>query len=210
MALTTRTDAHAVKASDRITGVGMTGSGKSYFFRHLIYDLPRLIVLDVKNEIDNDEWRLQDYTERGFRNLLRGKPARLRVWQPFTEEDWETYLEKIYNLRNVTVYIDELYNVGPATGSAALRRLYTQGRSKGIAVYAATQRPVWVPRFAFSEVNWIAQFRLQIDEDRDVLYRNGVGEDALRDLRDHQLVLTHMDTGESWYYPDGVRVVKKT
>lgn len=181
-------------SNERMGIVGMTGSGKSYFARYLLYNVPRLIVLDPKGTMKLDEWRLKRVTPGGLRDLARGRPARLHI-PPFTNDDqWEEMFLAIMKLRNVTVYIDELYAIGPAQGSEGLKAIYTRGRELGIGVVAATQRPTWIPLFALSEAEWLAMFRLQLEEDVQRMSKL-IGPEAYTPLPEHQFILYHNSGG---------------
>lgn len=158
----------SIRPSERIALVGRTGSGKSFLARKLTASLRRLVVLDPKGTLGGSSgWNLVDWTEQHARWLLEGQPVRLRVPAPF-DGDWRPFLATIYNAGNVTVYIDEAYGVVPPGKRPPneLNALYTRGRELGIGVWAATQRPSWIPLEMLSESEWLFCFRLQLDEDR--------------------------------------------
>jgi hypothetical protein len=163
----------AVQSNQRVALVGKTASGKTYFARHLCAPLPRLIVFDPKGTLNTPEWNLGSGGDV-IRRLKAGKPGRLRVPAPFNG-DWTPYLRLVWSLKNITLYIDEIYGViepghkPPAEFSA----LYTRGRELGIGVWGATQRPVWVPIFCLSEAEWLFVFRLSMKSDRQRLMEFG-------------------------------------
>ena len=60
-----------------------------------------------------------------------------------------------------TLMIDELFYVHKLGLGGYVDMLLTQGRSKRISVVTGMQRPVWVTRFALSEVTHIFSFALE-------------------------------------------------
>lgn len=160
-----------VDPSQRVAFVGKTGSGKTTLASGLVEQLDRVIVIDPKGSLYG-KWGLEEWDDRAtFKRLDKGEPVRVRVGVPVTDDvgaALEPYFYAAYAVGDVTVYIDELYGVieqGRRPGQY-FRALYTRGREFGIGVWAAVQRPTWVPLFTLSEAEWTFTFRLQMDEDR--------------------------------------------
>lgn len=190
----------SIGRSDRVIAFGATESGKSFLMRHLLRDEPRLIALDTKGEMGRGSgWRLSDDWNKAYERLRRGQPARVRLPQVRIRGQYETYFEKIYALKNVRVYIDELPSVGPPTGSPGLLALYQRGRSRGISVFAAAQRPLWIPRSVLTETTWIFMFYLQMADDREYMIRQVLGPGADRILPDRQFLAWR----RGWREPSG-------
>lgn len=158
-----------LNSSDRVFICGKTGSGKTYLSKHLTGSLKRLVVLDGKGTLD--DWRLEPWGRQAERDLLNGKPVRIRAL-PGIDDDYLEYWDKVlgacYMAGDVTVYIDELYSVVPPNQNASntLWACYTRGREFGLGIWAATQRPVWVPIIALSEAEHYFMFRLNMQVDR--------------------------------------------
>lgn len=185
-----------IKSNERIALVGMTGSGKTYFARAWLKNAPRLIVVDPKGTQYNHLWNTIPYSEKAIEELQRiddkgnyiGE-ARVRITAPISRKEWEYYFAVIYGLRNVTVYVDELYGVTPPVAGEWLQALYTRGRELGIGVWAAMQRPVFVPKFVFSEAEWKIMFRLELDDDKEFMAKNVFGPIAREELYNHQFLV---------------------
>lgn len=159
-----------IKTSERMLICGKTGTGKTTLARLLTLSIDRLIVVDPKGTLGGSDWDLVDWGPEAERELSAGREYRARFPDPIVDNPDEAY-EKLfqfaYYARNITVYIDELYGV-TSNGRMGkwLRALYTRGREFNIGVWAATQRPVWIPREALTESEWFFVFRLQAEDDR--------------------------------------------
>lgn len=195
-----------VKTSERVAIVGKTGSGKTYFARHLLRPAPRLIVADVKGTIDPAEWALDPLPmAKGLARLEAGKPARIRVPNLLSAQAWEDFFWNVYRLRNVVLYLDEVYAIGPPVGSPGLRALYTRGRELGIGVVASTQRPRYIPGFILSEAEWLVAFQTRMPQDAELLTQL-TGLIIAPPLTGHQLILYNDRVG-AIRYNGGVHVV---
>lgn len=197
----------AIKPTDRVAIMGMTGSGKTYFEGAILAGVPRLIVIDPKGLIRNDPMWPLDYQEDGWTKLDKGKPARMYVPPQSADEDYEVIFDRILQLRGIIVYIDELYGVGPARGSRGLRNLYTRGRQLGIGVHASFQRPVFVPLYALSEAEWKIMFHLEMEGDRDHMSAMGFGNYAYQWLdKDRHACMVKAPNGKITILPNGITV----
>lgn len=160
----------SLRTDQRAAFVGKTGSGKTYLARAFTQPVRRLVVLDPKGTLSPElapEWNLEPWTQDNVRKLKRGDNIRLRVPAPL-DENWAPYLQTVWDIGNILVYIDEVYGVvNPGSKPPAeLNALYTRGRERGIGVWASTQRPAWVPLIVLSESEWLFMMRLMLDKDR--------------------------------------------
>lgn len=186
-------------SNSRVAFVGKTGSGKTYAARILAARLPRLVVFDPKGTLF-DNWNLEEWNDSTAKKLEKGKAIRIRVPAPL-DNNWEPYFEACYYAGNCTVYIDELYGVIERANSGDyLRALYTRGRELNIGVWAATQRPSWVPLFALSEADWIFLFRLQMETDRKRMSEI-MGQSVRRqELKNHEVLVYHQSWERARYF----------
>ena len=164
-----------LRSFERVSFAGKTGSGKTYAARWLLRPqwIKRLIVIDPKMQLVGDpKWRLEAPTSDAMKALRKGEYARMVVWQPPAIDNegfpvWDSVFTFAWECGDVVVYIDEMYSVAKnGRMSYPLRRLYTQGRSQGVGVWTATQRPSFVPLEMFSEAEWSFVFTLRIENDR--------------------------------------------
>jgi hypothetical protein len=164
-----------VKANERVAYVGKTGSGKTFLARHVLAPIRRLVVFDPKATLGGPEWNLESGRE-AERRLLRGGDARIRIRAPL-DDDWTPYLRMVWEARNVTLYIDEVYALVPEgkRAPAEFNALYTRGREMGIGVHASTQRPRSIPAVTLTEAEWLFVFRVARPEDRN--YVAGFGDE---------------------------------
>jgi hypothetical protein len=194
--------------SQRLLFAGKTGSGKSWLAERLTNSLTRLIVLDGKGTLGH--WNLKIPNAIDWINFIElGKPGRFRILPPITEhlDDWyDDFFERLYDAGNLTLYIDEAYalSMNGAHFSKWLNALYTRGRERSIGVWAATQRPAWIPLFMISEADWLFIFRLNLEEDRKRLAAVA-GEQVRRRIRDqHGFWLVKAEEDNPIYYKSAV------
>ena len=162
-----------IRPTERVTLVGRTGSGKTNAARALLARRHRLVVIDPKDELNTPDWNLENATDRGWRDLARGHPVRLRVTAPVgTLPDWEQVYRAAFMAASprapLAIYTDEVYGViNPGSRPGGwFTAVYTRGRTRYCSAWAATQRPTWVPRFLFSEADWLLCFLLSELQDR--------------------------------------------
>ncbi len=157
-----------IKAGERVLFAGKTGSGKTWLAERLLSSAPRLVVLDAKANLSS--WNLREPNDLDWHKFSRGKTGRFRILPPLTDkpEAWyEELFERLYRIGDLTLYIDEAYAVAQSARPGKwLTALYTRGRELGIGVWAATQRPTWIPLFMLSESDWFLIFRLNVERDR--------------------------------------------
>jgi hypothetical protein len=176
-----------IRSSERVAVVGKTGSGKTFWCLSLLAPCNRLIVCDAKGKIDRDRWGLTDW-ESGKSELMKGKPARLRVPPALSADEWDNYFWEFYRCPRTTVYIDELSSAGRATEGTGFRALLTRGREFDIGVVMSMQRPASIPLEALSEAEWFTMFQIRIEDDVKRMSKL-IGASAFRPLPKYHYLL---------------------
>lgn len=159
-------------ASDRITIVGRTGSGKTmaalWHLSHANFHRQPWIVIDPKIEetINSIDGAIQYDMES---SQLPKRPG-IYIVHPRPTEDGlkqlNEFLLSIWEHENIGVYCDEGYLYADGDGFVSC---LTQGRSKHIPMIICSQRPVMISRFCFSEANFFQVFSLNDKRDRAVV-----------------------------------------
>lgn len=172
-----------IKLDERVAYVGKTGSGKTTLARYILQGHTRLICFDPKGTLHRSkDWNLSKPNDlQVARDLRRGAHGRLLL-QEVDESRWNYWLDFIWDVRNVALYVDEVYLVVPnaASPSLSFRRLYRQGRELGISVHAATQRPTRIPLEVISEAEWLFTFQLGLKKDRERMAEFGDTNETLK------------------------------
>lgn len=84
----------------------------------------------------------------------------------------QAYKRTVSDKQPCVLYLDELlYHTNPRRLPAPLARAIRMGRSKGFAVWSASQRPMEIPGSVFTEAEHFFIGRLQYDADRDKVAR---------------------------------------
>lgn len=183
------------RPTNRVFLTGMTGSGKSFLAEHLLLWRKSILIYDAKDEI-KDKWksaaRYQKFTR--LRDLVSANPDRA-IYAPkistrgtVQELDDPRFHDAFFKYgflrRATTIYVDEAYAVThgqelPFYYKAAI----TRGRSAGVEVWSATQRPIDIPQFLMSESENKYIFYQEMPQDVDKLRKmTGISEDLIRSL----------------------------
>lgn len=200
-----------ISPAQRVAFVGKTQSGKTYVAGILARPVRRLLVLDAKGLLSDTarqeaglySWHLTEWDSKEGRKtrseMARGGPGRLRCPAPI-DGNWEGLFRWAYNLRNVLIYIDELYGVTDGTRAKTwLRACYTRGAELKIGVWAAFQRPRDIPKIALTEAEWRFMFQLPDPDDREFMRRQMGGDEAvIEPLKERQFWLFK----NGWDYPE--------
>src|SRR5437016_5326049 len=138
-----------IKMGEHLVLLGTNGSGKTYFFRHVIEpEFDRLLVVDTEDREFSDLKLIQ--TRNGdtvAKAIPRDKKFRWRWVPPPTEE-----VEQMDNLSNrlldreecegMTLYIDEATDFADAhTISPWLKALFRKARKRRQSIIIGSQRP---------------------------------------------------------------------
>ena len=152
----------------RVLVLGSTGSGKTTLGAWLLslapFDRMPYVIVDYKrDELLNSIDRRR---EIGF-NTIPSKPGVYHLKpNPVSDDDaMEDWLIRAWRKTNIGLYTDEALRL-PTRQTGAYESILTQGRALNIPVISLSQRPVDLSRYAFSETNHVAVFRLTDMRDR--------------------------------------------
>lgn len=192
------------KVGNRVFLSGMTGCGKSVLARHLLAARTDALVLihDAKDEIKWPGYERFTTIEK----LIAANPKRAiyapNIAQLDNPKCWDAFFKfaffrqrknfKAKKKLNTIVYVDEAYAV---TDGEVIPFYYkaglTRGRSLGLEIWSATQRPKNIPQFLMSEVQNTFLFFHQMPQDKQKLRGMfAVSEDLLEAISydDHQFI----------------------
>lgn len=179
---------------EHVTIIGHTGSGKTYLGLELLERRGHVVTIAVKPK---DEL-LKPLKQRGYkvaRNLNEfarvRKENKILLWpEPKTLRDSgeqalviRSVMDYIYRSGNRTIFSDELYYMEQQLGlHEEIVGFLFRGRSLGISMVCAAQRPFHVPLAAYSQASHLFFFR---ESDKRNLARLGEigGVDAREVMR---------------------------
>ncbi len=199
---------------EHVSLIGPTGCGKTELSLALLPRRTYVAALATKPRDDvldrlvrSREWRRTETWSP------RPNERRIVVWPRLRQvAEWrdakpvyEAALAGIYRAGAWCVFLDEARVIcderRPFLGLAPhLRLLWTQGRSLGVSVIAATQRPAWVPPEMYDQATHLFFFR---DQDQDNLRKiSGLGGVDARTIREtvpglgkHEVMYVNARTG---------------
>ena len=142
---------------EHVAVIGRTGTGKTYLMSRLVGWRQFVAIFRTKAD---------DIKFPGFQTVTDHKALndvykqRLLIVPEYRRQAsiGAATFETIWKRGGWTIFLDELFYVHRLGLGAYVDMLLTQGRSKRISVVTGMQRPVWVTRFALSEVTHIFAF----------------------------------------------------
>jgi energy-coupling factor transporter ATP-binding protein EcfA2 len=195
-------------AGKRLAICGQTGSGKTTLARRFLERSEYHWVIfnpkhtPIYSQLPNrtilykwSEWRLKQSI----------KNYRFTVLNFSDSWDWKTMDSLIIWLRrqfvNIGFCIDELYTIhhGGYPGPG-LSGLITQGRELRQSFMGLTQRPAFISKFVFSEADYVAEFRLRLEDDRKMVYRNTGVQAAMNVWQDHDFLYLDVVNNKATIY----------
>lgn len=219
------------RQGEHLTVCGPTGSGKTILLRELAKVRARRRAEDgnpsrVTYLATKPKSRSVD--ELGWPVAKRWPPGygqwHVVVWPRFNDPETTTrrqaavfrpLLKTIYAEGGQTVVVDELADfTEPLPDGMGLRPVIVQYETKGreldLSLFAATQRPVNVPRVVWSEPKWFGVFRIEdYDDQRRVREIAGRGEhfdELLEQLDDHEFIFVRRRGARRDYFVSKVEL----
>jgi hypothetical protein len=182
-----------IEPGEHVTIVGPTGAGKSTVLVELAEMFPDVVLVVTKRRdellsglrrrgwtVERDIGQLQRGPRMSFFERYFGEPAappmRVVFWprpgstikatRKAQAEQVRALLDWAHNRGRVAIGIDEaMYAVEDLRLAAELRTLWHEGRASGISLLAASQRPSWLPKSAYSSPTYLAMFRTNDPDD---------------------------------------------
>lgn len=172
---------NTIPIDEHVFIAGMNGTGKSFLAENYLRTYHSVIKLDTKNETEErirkgeSAWsgliENEDFcVVRNFEELEESNFLKMIYVPDFDDQNLENldlFFEWAFRRENTIVWVDELMSVGTAaTFPKNLKRIYTQGRSKNVAIWACTQRPSGIPQIAIANSRNFFVFDLMLIDDR--------------------------------------------
>ncbi len=200
--LTPTTDGNGWQAGQHVSIIGPTGSGKSVLTQQLLplrrtvavlgtkpHDatLDRLISHEgytrVRDWPPSLPWHRKPKTADWWQRVILWPPYRGTADRAVQRDVFDRALGEMFAAGKWCVNVDEAYYLCHTLGLAPwLEDYWTQGRSSGLSLVAATQRPAWVPLFMYDQATHLFFFA---DNDETNLRRvGGLGGLSARTVRD--------------------------
>lgn len=160
---------------------GMTGTGKSYLTEKYLTGYEYVVKLDTKDETSERKRKglsAWDGLEEGkdftvIRNIDQldecetDKIIFVPNYDDQNEDTFNQFFRWCFQRENTIVWVDELMSVGTAQRyPKEMGRIYQQGRSKNVAIWACSQRPSGVPLIATANSSYFFVFDLGLSQDR--------------------------------------------
>lgn len=201
--------------------LGATGSGKSYFERHILTERARMrgshVVILLTKPADKTilamdwpvvtEWPPSQWKKENAQVIYWAKSTGLSKAAREAQADRvQDLLDKLWHPdANVILAVDEIAYVEQELGLRThMTTYFREGRTLGITIVASTQRPAGVSRTVHSETAWVVAFAPKDEDDAErvaqILGDKRHYRDVLADLNreKREFVLVHNLTREAY------------
>lgn len=199
------------RQGEHVSLVGPTGQGKSALGLALLPRRDYVMVLATKPKDPTLDGMTRKRARPRYRRVrdLDSRPvdaSRLLVWPSFTgmgdiphqADVMYSALDTGFSEGGWCLYVDELYYLCEMLGlSTMVKLIWQQGRSVGVSLVGATQRPAWVPLELYSQATHVFLFRHNDRRDLDRL--GGVASAGDVDPRTIREIVGHLGKHEFLY-----------
>ena len=173
-----------IPADKHVLISGATGTGKSFLCEHYLKGYKYVVKLDTKDEYlerkrnNQNAWAEleegKDFSAAdNLNDLFYLETDKIKFRPDYdnqTDEVFDAFFKWIFERENTILWIDELMSVATSYKMPKnLGRIYQQGRSKNIGIWACTQRPTGIPSIAPANSTYFFTFNLYLAEDRKKL-----------------------------------------
>lgn len=178
--MTQSTESGRIPPGKHAAVIGKNGSGKSQqLMRLALMCEQRVVILDTK--LDDDFLYLAYGSEvlevaRSYKETIRALKRGVFDYLIIRPQDFElsspealdNYLVLLSKQKTTSIFIDEAYMFHSAAGRSGpgFTALLTRGRSRGLSLIVATQRPAWLSLFTFSEASYFYIYDLGLAKDK--------------------------------------------
>jgi hypothetical protein len=188
---------------------GKTGTGKSKLAEIYLAGFDsRVVKLDTKGEVYERRKKNQDLwdgLEEGkdfivcetFEEVTQVETLKI-IYVPNIDEQEEEFYEAFfkwcYEEKEITVWVDELMSIStPHKYPKHMKAIYTRGRSRDVAIWACTQRPMDIPSIAMANSTHFFIFAMRQETDRKKMVAVTDCPEMMESPKGHDF----------WYYYDG-------
>lgn len=197
------TDDIVIKINDRISIFGRTGTGKTFFVKHwLLYHYEKYVFWDVKHENRDVRHDILVNTPKELKEVI-GKYDKI-LYQPSvaTEKDFDEVCEIVFNNRNRLIYVDEASIISSATKIEDWHNMImTQGRTYGVGIINASQRPRIIHNTLISESEHLFIFHLNLETDiYKIRQQTGDAADEIKYLPEHYFMYYSVRFNKSYLF----------
>lgn len=170
-----------IKRDEHVFICGMTGSGKSYLAEAYLTNYDYVIKLDTKDEASErlkkgkSAWTGLELGKdfeivRNFEDIFDVESKKIIFVPDYDEQSEETFnrfFRFCFDRENTIIWVDELMSIGTVHRyPKELGRIYQQGRSKNVSIWACSQRPSGVPIIATANSTHFFVFQMGNFNDR--------------------------------------------
>jgi len=197
-----------IATDEHVFIAGKTGTGKTRLARAYLSQFPAVAMLDSKGDslkaLNRDQNPWPEVEQKQLTVITRSKyldnvDTPYLIYAPefdeLDESHYDAFFRWAYFRENITVWVDEAMNISESSQRipSYYKGILTRGRTKNVAAWSLTQRPMGLHPIIISQCTHVFAFNLPLDQDRKKL----VDITGMREFWERP-------GGHSfWYYRDG-------